>query len=120
MAPELVADNPTLALDAVGPSTPTVEHRRLIDAGIGEDTPEPGAAVGEGGQRCVPGSSDSVEAAADHRSDVSISFGDGAENLAATGRRFDIADPHLQMPLALRAAADERRIQGHQAWFKSG
>ena len=35
------------------------------------------------------------------------SFGDGAEDLTATGRRFDVADPHLQMPLALRTAADE-------------
>ena len=41
------------------------------------------------------------------------SFGDGAEDLTATGRRFDVADPHLQMPLALRTAADEGRSQGH-------
>jgi len=109
----LVADNPTLALDAVGPSTPTVEHRRRGDAGVGQNTPERRTAVGESGQRRVPGSSDSLEIAVDQLGDGSAGFGDGAEHLAAPGRRFDIADPHLQMPLALRAAADERRIQGH-------
>ena len=85
MTPELVADNPTLALDAVGPSTPTVEHRQRGDAGVGQNTPEPRTAVGEGGQRRVSGSSDSVEIAADHRSDVRAGFGDGAEDLAAQG-----------------------------------
>ena len=56
---------------------------------------------------------DRVEVAADQRPDVRAGFGDGTENLTATGLRFDIADPHLQRPLALRAAADERRIQGY-------
>jgi len=95
-----------------GPSTPTVEHRTRGDAGIGENAPKARAAVGEGGQRRVFGSPDSVEVAADQRSDVGIGFGDGVENLPATGRRFDIADPHLQMPLVLRATANECRIQG--------
>ncbi len=42
-----------------------VEHRRRGDAGIGEIAPEPRTAVGEGGQRRVLGSPDSVEVAAD-------------------------------------------------------
>jgi len=82
------------------------------DAGIGENAPEARAAVGEGGQRRVLCSPDSVEVAADQRSDVGIGFGDGTENLPVPRLRFDVADPDLQMPLALCTAADERRIQG--------
>jgi len=78
-----------------------VEHRRRRDAGIGEKAPEPGTTVGKGRQRRVPGSSDSVEIAADQLGDGSAGFGDGAEDLAATGRRFNIADPNLQMSLAV-------------------
>jgi|GEM_PF-5617621 hypothetical protein len=47
MAPVLVCDNPILALDAVGPSTPTVEHRRFGDTGIGQNAPQSGASVGK-------------------------------------------------------------------------
>ncbi len=72
-------------------------------------------AVGEGGQRRVPGSPDSVKVAADQLPNVRASFCDGAEHLPARRRRFAIADPHLQMPLAVCAAADERRVQGHLA-----
>src|SRR3954454_7309913 len=42
-----------------------VEHRRRSDAGVGQDASEPGAAVGEGGQRRVPGPADGVEGAVD-------------------------------------------------------
>jgi len=52
-------------------------------------------------------------ASADQRFGVRAGVGDGAEDLTAPCIRLNIADPHLQMPLALRAAADERRIQGH-------
>ena len=31
-----------------------------------------------------------------------------------TGLRFDVADPHLQMPLAVLTAADERGVQSHR------
>ncbi len=96
-----------------GPSTPTIQDGRLGDARIGENATQPRAAVGEDGQRRVLGSPNGVEVAADQRPDVGTSFGDGPEDLAATGRRFDVADPHLQMPLAIRAAADERRVQGY-------
>jgi hypothetical protein len=109
----LVSDNPTLALDAVGPSTPTVENRQLGDARIKENAPEARAAVGEGSQHRVLGSSDGVEALADQDLDVCISFRDRTENLPAIRVRFDVADPHLQMPLAILTAANERRIQGH-------
>jgi hypothetical protein len=33
--------------------------------------------------------------------------------MPATSLRFDIADPHLQMPLPVLTAADEGRVQGH-------
>ncbi len=73
----------------------------------------PGQPVGEGGQHRTVSPADGIEVAADQRFDVRAGFGDGAEDLAATRLRFDIADPHLQMPLAALAAADEGRIQGH-------
>jgi hypothetical protein len=57
---------------------------------------------------------DGVEVAADQHLDVRIGFGDGAENLSPTSLRFNIADPHLEMPLAVLAAADEGRIQSHR------
>jgi len=40
-----------------------------------------------------------------------VSFRDSAEDLSATGLRFDIANPHLQMALTILAAPDERGIQ---------
>ena len=90
-----------------------VEHRRLGDTGISQNAPQAGAPVGERGQRRVLGSPDGVEATADQHFDVRIGFGDSAENLPPASLRFNIADPHLQMPLAVLAAADEGRIQGH-------
>jgi hypothetical protein len=74
-------------------------------------SPEP---VCEGCQHRVVGSPDGVEAAADQYLDVRISFGDGAKNLSPASLRFNIADPHLEMPLAVLAAADEGRIQSHR------
>ncbi|MFL5281391.1 MAG: hypothetical protein ACJ8AW_10430 [Rhodopila sp.] len=60
------------------------------------------------------GASDNTEAAADQSFDVRIGFGNGAKYLPSTSPRFDIADPHFQMPLAVFAATDEGRIQGHR------
>ena len=54
---------------------------------------------------------DGVEAAADQHFDVGVNFGDSTEHLPSTSLRLDIANPHLQMPLALLTAADEGRIQ---------
>ena len=84
-----------------------VEHRRRGDAGVGQDAPEPGAAVGEGGQRRVPGPADGVEGAVDQRPNVRVGLRDSAENLSSAGLCFDIADPDLEVPLAVLAAADE-------------
>ena len=84
-----------------------VEHRRRGDAGVGQDAPEPGTAVGEGGQRRVPGPADGVEGAADQRPNVCVGLRDCAENLSSAGLCFDIADPDLEVPLAVLAAADE-------------
>ena len=39
--------------------------------------------------------------------------GNGTENLPATTFRFDIANPDLEMPLAVLTAPNECRIQGH-------
>jgi hypothetical protein len=107
-----------------------VKNRRRGDAGIGENTPDPRLAipsdfagrnlgqvsprtiVGEGGHRRVLGAPNGVEFVADQRFDRRIGFRDGAEYLPATGLRFDIADPHLQMPLPILTAADEGRVQG--------
>jgi hypothetical protein len=109
----LVTDNPTLALDAVGPSTPTIQKRQFSDAGVGENAAKPGTAIGEGCQRRFLGASDGVKVPVDQRLDVGFGFGDGAKNLPSTGFRFDIADTYLEMPLADLATPDECRIQRH-------
>ena len=90
-----------------------VKHRRRGDTGVGEDAPQARAAAGKGGQCRVPGSPSGVGTAADQRLEVGTGFGDDAENLAAASLRSDVAGLHLQVPLAVPAAADERRIQGH-------
>ena len=43
----LVTDNPTLALDAVGPSTPTVQHMFGFRSDVLLETPEGVSAVGQ-------------------------------------------------------------------------
>src|SRR5271165_661243 len=84
-----------------------VEDRQLGDAGIGENTPKPGTTVGAGRQGRVLGAAGGVEVPADQHRDVRIRSGDGAENLATTSLRFDVADPYLQMPLPILTAPDE-------------
>jgi len=110
----LVDDNPSLACDAVGSSTPTIQDWQVRGPGIGENAPQAGAPVGERRQHRILGSPDGIKAALDLRLDVGIGFGDGAENLPSARLRFDIANLHLQMPLAVLATADEGRIQGHR------
>ena len=90
-----------------------IQDRRSDDAGIGKNAAKARATIGEGGHRRVLGSADGIEVAADQLLDVGIGADDSAENLAATRRRFDIADPHLKMPLTIRTAADKGRIQAH-------
>ena len=84
-----------------------IQDRRSDDAGIGKNAAKARATIGEGGHRRVLGSADGIEVAADQLLDVGIGADDSAENLAATRRRFDIADPHLKMPLTIRTAADK-------------
>jgi hypothetical protein len=112
MAPELVTDNPTLALDAVGPSTPTVENRQFQDARAGENAPKSGTTIGEGGQHGVPVSANCIEVLPDQPFDVCPGFRDAAENLTATSLRFDIANPHLEVTFVVLAPPDEGRIHG--------
>ena len=101
-----------------------VEKRRCSDAGIGENAPEPRTTVGEGGQRRGLGSADGVEVPADQPREVSAGSGDSAENLAPPRVRFDVAHPHLQVPLPVLTAPDEGRIQGdhdrRRRRFRSG
>src|SRR5271166_4746929 len=89
----------------------SVEDRQPGDAGIDENAPESGTAVGEGRQRRVRGPPDRVEASAELLFDVRTGLGHGAENLPPVSLRFNIADNDLQMPLAVLAAPDEGRIQ---------
>src|ERR1700722_1007828 len=93
------------------PDVEPVKNRRRCDAGIGETMPETRTPGGERGQHRVLGAHNGVESAADQRFDSRIGFRDGPENLPATSLRFDIADPHLQMPLPILTAADEGRVQ---------
>ena len=97
-----------------------VQDWQPIDASVEKNAPQSGTAVGERRQRRALGASDSVEAAADQRSEVRVGLGDGAEDLPSSGRRLDIADPDLQVPLAVLAAPDEGRIQGHHDRLGTG
>jgi hypothetical protein len=108
----LVCDDPSLALDAVGSSTPTVENRRFQDARTGENAPESGTTIGEGRQHGVLVSTNRVEVLSDQPFDVRPDFRDAAENLTAAGFRFDIANPHLEMTFLVLAAPDEGGIHG--------
>src|SRR3954467_2907938 len=54
-----------------------------------------------------PGPADGVEGVADQHPNVCVGLRDGAENLSSAGLCFDIADPDLEVPLAVLAAADE-------------
>ena len=88
-----------------------VQDRRVRDAGLGQDGPHAGAAVGERGQLGVAGATHGVEGAPDQRHDVGAGVREGAEQLPAAPGRLGVADPHLQVPFALVAAPDERCIQ---------
>src|ERR1019366_5156502 len=89
-----------------------VQDRRIIDARIGENTSKAWTTVGKGGQRSVLRSADGVEVPADQHCDGSFGSGDGAENLAPTSLRFNIANSYLQMTLSVLATSDEGGIQG--------
>ena len=88
-----------------------VEDRRFGDAGIGQNASKARTPIGEGRQFGAFRSADSVEGPADQHFDVRVRSGDGAENLAATRLRFDIANPYLQVTFCVLATPDEGGIQ---------
>src|SRR3981081_827853 len=88
-----------------------VQKRRRGDAGLSENASESGTTIGESGQCRLPGASDGVKVPVDQSFDVRFRSGEGTENLAGAGFRFDIADTHLEMPLPCLATPDEGRIQ---------
>ena len=108
-----VAGDPRQVLQPHGEVKP-VQDREFRDASVEEDAPQPGAAVGERGQYRVLCPPDRVEVAADQRHEIRVGLRHGAEDLPSSCRRLDIADPDFQVPLAVLAAADEGRIQGHR------
>jgi hypothetical protein len=85
--------------------------QQIDDAGVGENASKSRATIGESSQRCILCPTDSVEVPVDQYLDFRFSSGDGAENLSGFGFHFDIADMHLEMPLAVLATPDEGRIQ---------
>ena len=106
----MVCDDPSLALDAVGSSTPTVENWQFADAGIGENTPQAGTTISEGRQSGFFGPADGIETAADQNVDVRAGSGDGSKNLTATRRRLGIAEPDFEVTLAVLAATNESGV----------
>ena len=94
-----------------GGNVPTysAQDRRLGDTGSSQDRPQARAAVGETGQRRDLGSANRVELPANQRHEVGIGAGHSPEDLPTASLGFDVADPNLQMPLAILAAANEGR-----------
>jgi hypothetical protein len=89
-----------------------IQNRRFQDASSGENTSESRATIGEGHQRGVAGAANRIEVLSDQRFDVCPGFRDAAENLTATGFRFDIANPYLKPAFSVLAAPDEGGIHG--------
>jgi hypothetical protein len=63
-------------------------------------------------------SADGVEVSTDQHFDARFGSCDGAENLAATRFRFDIADPHIQV--TLRFGFVGHRVSRHGGPFDGG
>jgi hypothetical protein len=103
----LVTDNPTLALDAVGPSTPTVQNRRFRYSGVGQNRAQARPTVGESGHLGGVGPAHGFQGPLDQTGDVGLGPDDGAENLTATVSRLDVANADLQVAFAVVAAAYE-------------
>src|ERR1700686_4472803 len=89
-----------------------VQDGLIVDAGICENTSKARTTVGKGGQGSVLRSAGHVEVPADQHRDVRFGSGDGAENLAAAGLRFDVTHPYLQVTFSVLATSDEGGIQG--------
>jgi hypothetical protein len=107
----LVVDNPTLALDAVGPSTPTIKNRGLRDPGVGQDRAQTRTTVGECGHSGVGGVANASKVSADQHRDVGVSLRGGAEHLSSAIGGLDVADADFHVAFAVFAAADEGCIQ---------
>jgi len=110
----LVTDNPILARDAVGPSTPTVQNRRFRHSCVSQNSAQTRTTISESGHLGGVGPAHGFKGAPDQRGDVGIGSGHGAENLAAAVSGLDIADTDLKMAFALFATAYEGRIQAHR------
>src|SRR4051795_6866316 len=61
-----------------------VKNREATDAGLEEDASQPGAAVGERGQRRILCPPNRVEVAADQRREIRVGLRDGTEHLPAS------------------------------------
>jgi hypothetical protein len=84
-----------------------VKNWQFSDARVRENAPETRTTVAEHGQHQDLGAPNGFGFTADQRFDSCIGFRDGAEYLPATSLCFDIADPHLRMPLSVPAAPYE-------------
>ena len=103
----MVCDDPSLALDAVGSSTPTVQNRRLRCARVGQNRAQTRTTVGESGQLGGVAPAHGFQGSLDQRGDVGLSPGDGAKDLAGSANRLDVADTDLQVAFAVFSAAYE-------------
>ena len=103
----MVSDNPILALDAVGSSTPTVQNWRFRYSRIGQNRAQTRTTVGKSGHLGGVGPAHGFQGPLDQRGDVGLGPGDGAKDLAATVNRLDVADADLQVAFAVFAAAYE-------------
>jgi hypothetical protein len=103
----LACDDPSLALDAVGSSTPTVQNWRLRYSYVGQYSAQTRTPVGKGGHLGGVDPAHGFKGSLDQRGDVGFGPGDGAKNLAATINRLDVADADLQVAFAVFAAAYE-------------
>jgi hypothetical protein len=107
----LVTDNPTLALDAVGPSTPTIKNRGLCDPGASQDRAQTGTTIGECCHFRLGGVANASKVSADQSRNVGVTLRGGAEQLSSAIGGLDVTDADLNVAFAVFAAADEGRIQ---------
>lgn len=107
----MVTDNPILARDAVGPSTPTVQNRRFRHSCVSQNSAQTRTTISESGHLGGVGPAHGFQGSLYQRGDVGLSPSDGAKNLAAAVNRLDVADADLQVAFVVFAAAYEGRVQ---------
>ena len=103
----MVCDDPSLALDAVGSSTPTVQNRRFRYSCVGQNRTQTRTTVGESSDLGGVGPAHGFQGSLDQRGEVGLGLGDGAKDLAAAVSRLNVADSDLQVAFAVFAAAYE-------------